>query len=72
MRACQNSVVSETAKNSNDGYVDHGWPQEIAAAGEHAVSEFAAPLVGALSPFGEVEFPQQNIPYIHPDTHVNR
>ncbi|GAA4408659.1 hypothetical protein [Tsukamurella soli] len=64
--------MSETAKSSKPGYVDHGWPQEIADAGEHAVSEFAAPLVGALSPFGEVTFPQAHIPYIHPDTRVNR
>ncbi|MDF0529838.1 hypothetical protein P0W64_09625 [Tsukamurella sp. 8F] len=62
--------MSETAKSNS--YVDNGWPREIADAGEHAVSEFAAPLVGALSPFGEVAFPQENVPYIHPVTKVNR
>lgn len=65
------SPVSETKP---DQYIDNGWPRELAEAGDHAVSEFAAHLSGALSPFGDVEFPQPaaGLPYIHPKTEINR
>jgi hypothetical protein len=38
------------------------------------VSEFNADRQGALSPFGEVEFPLpgDQVPYIHPVTIINR
>jgi hypothetical protein len=38
------------------------------------VSELAAPLQGALSPFGEVTFPlpEDEVPYEHPHTEINR
>ncbi|CAM3882722.1 MULTISPECIES: hypothetical protein [Tsukamurella] len=62
--------MSETTNDKKKaGYVDNGWP---AAEGDHAVSEFAAPLVGALSPFGDVQFPEAHIPYVHPNTRINR
>jgi hypothetical protein len=52
--------------------VDPGWPQ--VAEDEHAVSELVSDRQGALSPFGEVEFPLpgDKIPYIHPVTVINR
>lgn len=55
-------------------YVDHGWPKDEEGDHAHAVSEFAASLSGALSPFGDVEFPlpADSIPYVQPKTVVNR
>ncbi len=52
--------------------VDPRWP-EIEEGG-HAVSEFNADRQGALSPFGEIEFPipGDEIPYVHPVTVINR
>jgi hypothetical protein len=65
--------VSETVNPAKAGYVDNGWPASIDVHdGEHAVSEFAAPLVGALSPFGDTEFPMVPAPYVHPVTRINR
>ena len=50
--------------------VDPRWPD----TGDHAVSEFNADRQGALSPFGEVEFPLSGdqLPYVHPTTVINR
>lgn len=52
--------------------VDPSWPE--LGDGEHVVSEFNADRQGALSPFGEVEFPLDpaSLPYIHPTTVINR
>jgi len=51
---------------------DPAWP----AASEHdaPVTELAAPVQGALSPFGEVAFPlpPDELPYVHPETKINR
>ncbi|WP_120298690.1 hypothetical protein [Gordonia phthalatica] len=54
------------------GYVDNGWPTEI--GDQHAVTELVAHLAGALSPFGDTEFPKpvDDLPYIHAKTVVNR
>nr|WP_026162243.1 hypothetical protein [Corynebacterium ulceribovis] len=54
-------------------YVDPGWPQNL-AADEHPVTEIVAKWAGALSPFGEDEFPvpAENLPYVHPFTSINR
>jgi hypothetical protein len=46
------------------------WPQ--VPDGDHPVSEFLADRQGALSPFGEVTFPQESVPYQHPVTKINR
>ncbi|ORX04643.1 hypothetical protein [Mycolicibacillus trivialis] len=53
-------------------YVDNGWPD--VGPDEIAVSELATDRPGALSPFGEVEFPlpTDDIPYVHPVTVVNK
>ncbi|MYR06638.1 hypothetical protein GTV32_10075 [Gordonia sp. SID5947] len=55
-------------------YVDNGWPKDGDGDSAHAVSEFAAGLSGALSPFGDVEFPlaPDDLPYLQPKTIVNR
>lgn len=55
-------------------YVDNGWPRDADGETAHAVSEFAAGLSGALSPFGDVEFPlpHDKLPYLQPKTVVNR
>ncbi len=44
-----------------------------AAAGRRApVTELTCEVQGNLSPFGELEFPLDQIPYVHPVTEVNR
>ena len=61
------------ADNNKKHYVDNGWPASIDVhVGEHAISEFAAPQVGAMSPFGDTEFPMAHVPYVHPVTVINR
>lgn len=59
-------------KTPKTGYVDNGWP--TTDHGEPAVSELRTDRTGALSPFGEVEFPlpAEELPYLHPITVVNR
>lgn len=61
----QNRGMGKSAKKQ---YVDQGWPKE-----EHPVSELATHWSGALSPFGEVEFPLPavQLPYVHPSTQIN-
>jgi hypothetical protein len=53
-------------------YVDNGWP--TTDPDDHPVSELASDRTGALSPFGDVEFPvpSADLPYLHPVTVVNR
>ena len=66
--ACHNVSVAEKKKQ----YVDNGWPE--VSADDHAVSELATDRTGALSPFGELEFPlpAESLPYMHPVTVVNK
>ena len=45
---------------------------ENGQAVEHAVSEFATEVAGALSPYGDTEFPMKHIPFIQPKTVINR
>lgn len=71
--ACNNVLVAESTSKKH--YVDNGWPEAPEGGGpEHVVSEFAAALAGALSPFGDVEFPlpTDEIHYINPKTVINR
>jgi len=49
---------------------DPAWPQ--LPDGEVPVTELTCEVQGGLSPFGEVEFPLDHIPYVHPTTVVNR
>src|SRR5664279_1397237 len=50
--------------------VDPTWPE--LPEGEHPVTELSTDLQGALSPFGEVQFPLPSVPYVHPTTVINR
>ena len=67
---CQNDPVAQNMQKHR--YVDNGWPTRDPE--DHPVSELASPVVGALSPFGEVTFPvpASTLPYVHPVTSVNR
>ena len=67
--ACHNVCVAEKKKNQ---YVDNGWPE--VSGDDHAVSELATDRTGALSPFGDLEFPlpAEKLPYMHPVTVVNK
>jgi hypothetical protein len=51
---------------------DPEWP--TAPEGESPVSELAASVQGAQSPFGDVTFPlpSEELPYVHPVTRINR
>ncbi len=64
--------MSSVAEKKKNQYVDNGWPET--ADDDHAVSELATDRTGALSPFGEVEFPlpAERLPYMHPVTVVNK
>ncbi|MGH3947858.1 MAG: hypothetical protein ACRDSE_01860 [Pseudonocardiaceae bacterium] len=57
-------------KNVKKNRIDPSWPE--AGNGEHPVSELAADRQGALSPFGEVTFPLDTVPYVHPETEINK
>ena len=58
------------AKPAPDGRIDPTWPH--LPEGEHPVTELAAPVQGSLSPFGDLEFPLEQVPYEHPVTEINR
>ncbi|WP_395728231.1 hypothetical protein [Nakamurella sp.] len=50
--------------------VDPTWPE--LPDGEHPLTELSTDVQGALSPFGDVEFPLTKVPYTHPTTVINR
>lgn len=59
------------ANAARQGRIDPSWPE--LPDGEHPVSELASPMQGSLSPFGDdVEFPLEEVPYVHPVTEINR
>lgn len=58
------------AKKAKQNRIDPSWPQ--AGDDDHPVSELAADRQGALSPFGEVTFPLDSVPYVHPETKINK
>ena len=66
--------VAEIAESNarKTKYVDPGWP--TTDPDDHAVSELVTDRTGALSPFGELDFPvpSTDLPYVHPVTVVNR
>lgn len=73
-RAWHNVRVAES-KPKKQAYVDNGWPKDDNGdSPDHAVSEFAAHLAGALSPFGDTEFPLpvDTLPFVQSKTVVNR
>jgi len=51
---------------------DPAWP--AGSEDDNPVSELAATMQGALSPFGEVTFPvpPDELPYVHPVTKINK
>jgi len=58
------------AKAARPEHIDPSWP--ALPDGDHPVSELAAPTQGSLSPFGDLEFPLESVPYEHPVTEINR
>jgi hypothetical protein len=58
------------AKSVSPDRLDPTWPEIPGEA--HPVSELVADMQGSLSPFGDVEFPQESVPYVHPVTEINR
>ncbi|ATD69872.1 MULTISPECIES: hypothetical protein [Gordonia] len=75
--AWHNAPVANNSgeKAGKKRYVDNGWPQDDNGdAADHAVSELATHISGALSPFGEVEFPLpvDDLPFVQSKTVVNR
>lgn len=40
--------------------------------GHHPVSELVADRQGALSPYGDLTFPLETVPYQHPVTKINK
>ena len=58
------------AKRDRPERIDPTWP--TLPDGEHPLSELAAPVQGSFSPFGDIEFPLDEVPYEHPHTVINR
>ncbi|HEY2206394.1 MAG TPA: hypothetical protein VGH99_18160 [Pseudonocardia sp.] len=58
------------AKPAGNDHIDPSWPE--LPDGDHAVSELASPVQGSMSPFGDLEFPLDSVPYVHPVTEINR
>ena len=58
------------AKHVHEDRRDPAWPQ--LPDGEHPVTELAAAVQGPLSPYGDMQFPLEEVPYVHPHTEVNR
>lgn len=58
-------------KGGNTGRIDPYWPADD-DHGQHPVSELAADRQGALSPYGDLVFPLESVPYEHPVTEINK
>lgn len=58
------------AKRAKPGRIDPAWPK--LPEGEHALTELLGPQQGNFSPFGDVEFPLEKVPYEHPVTVINK
>jgi hypothetical protein len=58
-------------KGAKDGRIDPHWPADD-DHGQHPVSELAADRQGALAPWGDLVFPLDSVPYIHPQTDINK
>jgi len=61
--------VTDAQRPDRSPRIDPAWPDV-----PHPVSEVAASVQGALSPFGDVEFPlpAEDLPYEHPETKINK
>ncbi|MGX7825544.1 hypothetical protein ACTG9Q_10670 [Actinokineospora sp. 24-640] len=51
--------------------VDPHWKVDD-ETGAHPVSELTADRQGALSPYGDITFPLEAVPYVHPVTKINK
>lgn len=65
---CHNERMANVKK-----YVDPGWPTSVPGDG-HAVTELSSKVVGASSPFGDIELPipPEKVLYVNPYTRINR
>ena len=73
--AKSSGAKSSGAKSSGEGrrsnhWVDPSWPSS--EDGSAPVTELASSVAGGLSPFGDTEFPLEDVPYVHPTTVVNK
>ena len=59
------------AKKGDNGRIDPQWPADD-DHGNHPVSELVADRQGALSPYGDLTFPLESVPYTHPETKINK
>ncbi|HET8641492.1 MAG TPA: hypothetical protein VFM37_06115 [Pseudonocardiaceae bacterium] len=61
--------MTDAQRPDRSARIDPAWPDV-----PHPVSEVAAAVQGALSPFGDVEFPlpAEELPYVHPETKINK
>ncbi|TLW91568.1 hypothetical protein FFT09_11480 [Saccharomonospora piscinae] len=66
MVECREDDVAK-ADNRKEHRIDPEWPNA-----DHPVSELAADRQGALSPYGEMTFPLESVPYEHPETEINK
>jgi hypothetical protein len=64
------SFEEDTVADARTHRIDPSWPD--LPDGEHPVTELAAPVQGSLSPFGDVQFPVEEVPYVHPVTEINK
>lgn len=64
---------SDKTRKANRFLTDPHWPADV-SRDEHAVTELASDRQGSLSPFGELSFPlpEEDLPYVHPTTVINR
>lgn len=58
------------AKPLKAGRIDPAWPE--LPDGEHPLTELLGTVQGNMSPFGDVEFPLDEVPYEHPVTEINK
>ncbi|MGH3978965.1 MAG: hypothetical protein ACRDRZ_08190 [Pseudonocardiaceae bacterium] len=58
------------AKPNRTERIDPSWPSR--SEEDHPISELASAQQGASSPFGEIEFPAEDVPYVHPRTEINK
>lgn len=57
-------------KDKKSDRIDPTWPH--LPDGEHPVTELSSDRQGALSPYGNVTFPLDTVPYVHPETEINK
>ncbi|SNR56413.1 hypothetical protein SAMN06265360_11069 [Haloechinothrix alba] len=58
------------SKKVDPDRIDPQWPQ--LGDGQTPVSELVSDTQGSQSPYGDVSFPLDSVPYEHPETEINR